>query len=98
MNDGCFPLPATAKRGTCRSCQQPVAWVTTGSGAHMPLDLATVEQRDGVTMAMNHFAVCPQGKAWSTRSAYRGPTGDIANPEAQAAVAQLELLREGYGL
>ena len=68
MNDGYFPLPENAKRGTCRSCQQPIAWVQTASGARMPLDLATVEQRDGVTMALNHFATCPQGAAWSKKA------------------------------
>lgn len=44
MNDGYFPLPENAKRSTCRSCQQPIAWVQTASGARMPLDLARVEQ------------------------------------------------------
>lgn len=65
MNDGYFPLPSNARRSQCRSCGQPVAWVLTNSGAPMPLDLATVEQRDGVTMALNHFATCPHGQAWS---------------------------------
>ena len=41
MNGGYFRLPENAKRGTCRSCQQPIAWVQTASGARMPLDLAT---------------------------------------------------------
>lgn len=68
MNDGYFPLPANAKRGICRSCRQPIAWVTTANGAHMPLDLATIEQRDNVTMALNHFASCPHGTAWSKKA------------------------------
>ena len=53
------------------SCQQPIAWVQTASGARMPLDLATVEQRDGVTMALNHFATCPHGAAWSKKAGTR---------------------------
>lgn len=68
MNDGYFPLPENATRGTCRSCQQPIAWIQTASGARMPLDLATVEQRDNVTMALNHFATCPHGAAWSKKA------------------------------
>jgi hypothetical protein len=71
MNDGYFPLPENAKRSTCRSCQQPIAWVQTASGARMPLDLARVEQRDDVTMALNHFATCPQGAAWSKKAGTR---------------------------
>lgn len=97
MNDGYFPLPANATRSTCRSCKAPVAWITTGAGAHMPLDLGTVEQRDGVTMAMNHFATCPQGEAWSA-TRYHGPTGDVNNPEAQAAVARLRAMQQELGL
>ena len=71
MNDGYFPLPERAKRGQCRSCQQPIAWITTASGATMPLDLATAEQRDGVTMAMKHFVTCPHGRAWSKKAGAR---------------------------
>ncbi len=67
MNDGYFPLPAAAKRGTCRSCGAPVAWIITVSGANMPLDLGTIEQRDGTDMALNHFALCPQGATWSKK-------------------------------
>ncbi len=70
MHDGYFPLPAAATRGTCRSCGAPIAWVTGARGGHMPLDLGTVEQRDGVTHALNHFARCPQGAAWSKKKRY----------------------------
>lgn len=67
MNDGYFPLPAAAKRGTCRSCGAPIAWVTGARGGHMPLDLGTVEQRDGIDMAQTHFARCPQAATWSKK-------------------------------
>lgn len=100
MNDGYFPLPANARRTTCRSCKAPVAWIVTESGAHMPLDLGTVEQRDGVTMALNHFATCPQGKAWSGHNAtsYHGPAGDVNDPAAVAAVEQLRERQKELGL
>lgn len=67
MNDGYFLLPANARRGTCRSCGQPIAWIVTTKGAAMPLDLATAEARDGGTVAKTHFATCPHGKAWSSK-------------------------------
>lgn len=101
MHDGFYPLPANANRGTCRSCQAPIAWIVTDSGARMPLDLRTVEQRDGVTMAQTHFATCPHAKGWSKRNnamPYRGPTGDVNDPEVQAAVRGLAELRKEYGL
>lgn len=65
MNDGYFPLPFSARRGTCASCGRSIAWITMASGAQMPLDVTTAEQRDGATYALNHFATCPQGQAWS---------------------------------
>lgn len=69
MSDGYYPLPADARRTVCRSCGAPIAFVTTISGAQMPLNLGTVEQRDGVTMAQTHYATCPQAAAWREKAA-----------------------------
>lgn len=100
MTDGFYPLPANATRSTCRSCKAPIAWVATTSGARMPLDLGTQEQRDGVTMAQTHFAHCPQAKGWSGHNAtsYHGPTGDVKDPEAQHLVADLRERQKELGL
>lgn len=97
MNDGFYPLPLRHEKSHCRSCKAPIAWVQTASGARMPLDLGTVEQRGGVTMAMTHFATCPQGKGWSKRPTYHGPTGDPTDRESAELVARYQdLKRKAY--
>lgn len=93
MNDGFYPLPLHHQKSQCRSCKAPIVWVQTASGARMPLDLGTVEHRDGMDMAQTHFALCPQGKAWSKRPTYHGPTGDPTDPESAALVTRYQDIR-----
>jgi len=60
-------VPEAADVERCRSCNAPVVWIRTRSGATMPLSLATVVWRGGQRYALAHFADCPDSKEWSTR-------------------------------
>lgn len=100
MHDGYFPLGLNPRRTTCRSCGAAIAWVTTAKGAHMPLDLATVESRDDGDYALTHFARCPQGAAWSKGERpnvirYHGPTGDTTDPDVVEMVARYRRMAGG---
>jgi len=64
---GEYAIPIGAREGHCLSCNAPVVWVMTKSGAAMPLSLATVEVRDGTRYGVTHFADCPQAKGWSKK-------------------------------
>lgn len=66
MNSGTridFLVPGDAGRSACRSCGAAIAWTLTGKGKRMPLDLSTVEERDGKRYALSHFALCPNSAA-----------------------------------
>jgi hypothetical protein len=50
---------------------------------------------------MDHHATCPHSKGWSTRNnpvPYHGPSGDVNDPEVQAAVAKLRAMQQELGL
>ena len=59
-----FEVPRFARRDRCRSCAAPVVFVPTAKGKPMPLDLNTIECRDGKEYAESHFAHCPQAIGW----------------------------------
>lgn len=64
---GEHPLPEHGDVRTCASCGASIVWTTTAAGKRMPLSLATVATRGGVTYALSHFADCPEGKDWSKK-------------------------------
>lgn len=61
---GEIELPAQATATTCANCGAAIAWVTTRKGNHMPLALATLEERDGARYAMPHWEDCPDADQW----------------------------------
>lgn len=61
-----FIIPDDADEGRCRSCGAGVIWITTQSGAKMPISAKTVKTDAlGVRRGMTHFADCPNAKRWS---------------------------------
>lgn len=59
-----YPLPPAAHLTHCRSCGAEIVWVRTTLGKPVPLSLATVQIRDGVSYAVSHFCDCPDATAW----------------------------------
>lgn len=59
-----FELPPNVHRERCRSCYCPIVWIKTEKGKSMPLDLNTVEEREGKRFAESHHAHCPQASSW----------------------------------
>lgn len=64
---GEYPLPPGARVESCRSCGARIVWLHTPAGRSLPLSLATVQTRGGVTYALAHFADCPDAKDWSRK-------------------------------
>lgn len=56
---GEYAIPPGARPARCRSCGAAIVWATTANQRPIPLDLATVEARDGQRYAIVHFARCP---------------------------------------
>ena len=62
------PIRPESDFGKCRSCGQEVRWLTTASGARMPVEIAAktilIDRGDGQYKAVigyeSHFAYCPQ--------------------------------------
>jgi len=59
-----FEIPPDAEESRCRSCGAPIVWIVTTAGRRMPLDLASVEEREGKRYAESHFVACPQRREW----------------------------------
>ena len=64
---GEYEVPANAYIARCASCGMGMVWLKTEKGKAMPLSVATIEKRDGVSYALAHFADCPQAKEWSKK-------------------------------
>lgn len=79
---GEYMLPRGARHAYCRSCGRDVAWIKTGNGRSMPLDLSTTVERDGQRYALSHFATCPQGREWSGhgRQVAAAPSAPASEP------------------
>jgi hypothetical protein len=56
---GEYVVPPGARASRCRNCGAAIAWATTVNQKLVPLDLATVEEREGQRYAIVHFARCP---------------------------------------
>jgi hypothetical protein len=54
-----YAAPLGSKVGQCRSCGAALWWVTTETGASMPLSQATAQDIDGQRMALPHWIDCP---------------------------------------
>ena len=57
-------VPAGTAHSTCRSCDQPIYWITTERGRSMPVDCEADEQCHAPNAAeeglgISHFATCP---------------------------------------
>jgi len=63
-----FEIPPDAAMLRCRSCGAAIAWAKTKAGKQMPLDLATVEEREGKRYAESHFARCKDAAGWRKKS------------------------------
>lgn len=61
---GEYPIPARAKVEHCRSCGASITWAKTKLGRLTPLDLRTVEHRDGQRFALTHWVSCPNAREW----------------------------------
>lgn len=60
------------KSDACRSCDQRIVWIKhPRTHSNMPLDVSTVEARDGKLYALSHHATCPQAANWRKK---RKPT------------------------
>lgn len=67
LQNGEYPLPATAVTKQCASCGANIVWIWTERGERMPLALDTARDCAGQRVAMNHFVDCPHGKDWSRK-------------------------------
>ena len=55
-----YVIPPGTPVSRCKSCQAAIYWVTTPSGAHMPLSAALIElSADGSRSAAPHWIDCP---------------------------------------
>jgi hypothetical protein len=70
---GEYPIPERAKVQYCGSCGASITWTKTSGGRATPLDLRTVERRDGQRFALTHFATCPQSREWRRNGATPAP-------------------------
>lgn len=61
-----YPVP-TGRVVQCRSCNADIVWATTGSGARVPLSLATKRQLAGQWVATSHYRDCPHASTWGKR-------------------------------
>ena len=78
---GEYIVPAGATVSHCRSCQTEIVWVKTGTGANMPLSLATVRvDYYGRRWALNHFSDCPNAAQHRRPPA---PARPAANPSGK---------------
>lgn len=64
-----FSIPAGSTLQKCRSCQQPVYWITTPKGKAMPVIVSLgVGRAPSATepgYGISHFIDCPDSKEWS---------------------------------
>jgi hypothetical protein len=75
---GEYLIPANARPTQCKSCQASIVWTKTGTGANMPLSLATIrEDAQGRHWALNHWADCPDAAQHRRPSA---PARNAAKP------------------
>jgi hypothetical protein len=70
---GEYLVPTSARPAVCRSCGASIAWTKTATGRAVPLDLATVEHRDGARWALTHFATCEHARDWRGNGAVTPP-------------------------
>lgn len=82
MSAPIFTIPAGTPVDACRSCRQPVYWITTSAGRPMPvtvrgdapageLQLEVHQDRDPTPeragIGISHFATCPHADSWRRR-------------------------------
>jgi hypothetical protein len=87
---GEYPIPPRARAEHCGSCGASITWAMTPGGRATPLDLGTVERRDGQRWALTHFARCPQSREWRRA----GPVVAQVAPAAQAESEGARRVRE----
>jgi hypothetical protein len=67
---GEYSIPGDAQVTRCKSCGSQIVWAKTGTGANLPLSLATIRVgADGNRYALIHFSDCSQA------TQHRKPTG-----------------------
>lgn len=74
---GEYLIPPKARPVLCKSCQAQIVWTKTGTGADMPLSLATARiGADGLRYALTHFADCRNAAQHRRPPAPREPAAD----------------------